>query len=130
MLTVDGKMKRYTIVVSVILLLFTVGFFLTVHKPQFLGLIVGLAFSYLSLWTTFRKTKVIGDVASGLKKYSMFSYLIASFGVLIRIGLAILCVWLALMYPKTLHLISVITGFSLIYIIIMADMLIEFGRKR
>ncbi|MDT8860435.1 ATP synthase subunit I [Alkalihalobacillus sp. MEB130] len=130
MLTLDGKMKRYTIVVSLLLLLFLVGYFLTVHKPQFLGLLVGLAFSYLSLWTTFRKARVIGDVAAGLTKYSTFSYIIASFGVLIRIGLAILCVWLALVYPDVLDIISVITGFSLIYIIIMADMLIEFGRKR
>ncbi|GAE27232.1 ATP synthase protein I [Halalkalibacter wakoensis JCM 9140] len=130
MMSLDGKMKHYTIAVSVILVLFMAGYFLTALKPHFLGLSLGLAFGYLSLWTTFRKAKVIGEVASGLKKYSVFSYSVAGFGVIIRIGLAILCVWLALIYPQSLHLISVIAGFSLIYIIIMTDMLLEFGRKR
>ncbi|MFC0471710.1 ATP synthase subunit I [Halalkalibacter kiskunsagensis] len=130
MISFENKMKRYVVVTSILIVLFMTGYVLTEFKPQFLGLTVGLSFSLLSLWTTFRKAKVIGDVASGLKTYSMFSYTIASFGVLIRIGLAILCVWLALVYPDRLHLISVITGFALIYVIIMADILIESGRKR
>ncbi|GAE33635.1 ATP synthase subunit I [Halalkalibacter akibai] len=130
MMSLDGRMKRYTIIVTVIIVVLIMGYLLTSFKPQFLGLIIGLAFSYLSLWTTFRKAKVIGEVASGLNKFSMFSYTIAGFGVLIRFGLAILCVWLAITYPNQLHLISVIAGFALIYVIIMADILIESGRKR
>ncbi|WP_332692002.1 ATP synthase subunit I [Halalkalibacter lacteus] len=130
MISLEGKMKRYIVVASILIVLFMTMYVLTEFKPQFLGLTIGLSFSLLSLWTTFKKAKVIGDVASGLKTYSTFSYTIAAFGVLIRIGLAILCVWLALEYPERLHLISVITGFALIYVIIMADILIESGRKR
>jgi ATP synthase protein I len=130
MMSLEGKMKRYTILVSLFILLFMSGYFLSSFKPQFLGLTIGLSFSFISLWTTFRKAKFVGTVATGLKKVTFFSYFISTFGVLIRIGLAILCVWLALEFPDRLHLISVITGFALIYVIIMADILIESGRKR
>lgn len=130
MMSLEGKMKRYTWMVSLLILFFLAGYALSSFKPQFLGLTVGLIFSFLSLWTTYTKTKVIGSVATGLKKITVFSYFISTFGVLIRIGLAILCVWLALAIPDRLHLTSVITGFALIYVIIMTDILFESGRKR
>jgi ATP synthase protein I len=128
--SLEGKMKHYTIVVVTLLMLFLIGYISTTYKPQFFGLFIGLIFSFFSLWTTYRKAQFVGDMASGIKRYKLFSYFISSFGIAIRITLAILCVWIALRYPEQLHLFSVITGFALIYIIIMADMLIQTVRKR
>ncbi len=130
MTSLEGKMKHYAIVVTIFILLFALGYLSSPFKPQFLGLIVGLTFSFINLWTTFQKAKAVGEVATKVKNYSLFSFFIAGFGVVIRITLAITCVWLALIFPDQLHLISVITGFALIYVIIMADMLVQFVRKR
>jgi ATP synthase protein I len=131
MISLEGKMKSYSLVVIVLIILFIVGFISTPLESQFLGLILGLVFSYFSLWTTFRKARFVGEVGvAGLKNHMLFSYFISIFGIAIRISLAILCVWIALLYPESFHLISVITGYALIYIIIMADMLIQTVRKR
>ncbi|WP_227937039.1 ATP synthase subunit I [Alkalihalobacillus deserti] len=131
MISLEGKMKSYSLIVIVLIILFTIGFISTPLERQFLGLILGLIFSYISLWTTFRKARFVGEVAvAGLKNHMLLSYFLSIFGIAIRIALAIFCVWIALIYPESFHLISVITGYALIYIIIMADMLIQTVRKR
>ncbi len=129
-MSLEARMKRYTIIVSILIVLFMIGFWVSTYKSIFLGLTIGLLLSFLGLSTVFRKAQYVGAVATGIKKYKLFSYFISTFGVLIRIGLAILCVWLALSFPERLHLFAVITGFALIYVIIMTDILIESGRKR
>lgn len=130
MTSIQNKMKIYVIIVSSFMLLFLVGYLTTTFQSQFLGLIVGLFLSFVNLWTTYRKSIITTNAAAGLKRYTSFSYIVAGLGFAIRITLTLFGVWLALEYPEYLDLIAVITGLALIYVIIMADMLVEFGRKR
>lgn len=130
MTSIQEKMKKHVIITSGFMVLFLLGYLTSPYEPQFLGIMLGLLLSFISLWTTYRMSIVIGDVASGIKSTTIFSYLITGLGFGIRIFLAILGVWLALMYPEKLDLILVIAGLALMYVIIMADMLVESGRKR
>ncbi|RSK28947.1 hypothetical protein EJF36_19820 [Bacillus sp. HMF5848] len=126
----EMKMKNYSLIVLSLLGILLVGYVLLTWKTVFLGAFVGFLFGFLSLWTTYIKTKVIGEAAAGVKSYTSISYFIAIFGIAIRMGLAIIPVWMAILQPERLNIIAVIAGYSLIYIIIMTDMLVHFARKR
>ncbi|WP_062052045.1 ATP synthase subunit I [Bacillus sp. JCM 19034] len=112
MTTIQKKMKNYCLIVSGFVLLCIVGYLTSPFQSQFLGFMVGLLLSLLSLWTTYRKSILIGETASGMKNHTTFSYVAAGFGFVIRIALALLGVWLAIANPDHLDLISVITGFA------------------
>nr|WP_283246054.1 ATP synthase subunit I [Bacillus suaedae] len=122
-------MKVYVVIVAGLMILFMIGYLTSPLQPQFLGLIVGLSLSFFNQWTTYSKT-LIATNTTGEKRYSIFSYALAGFGFAIRISIVLFGVWLALVFPERLDLISVIIGLALMYFIIMADMLLEFGRKR
>lgn len=126
--SLEQKMKHYTAITTILLFVFLIGYLLSPNKAAFLGLIIGLSFSYLSLWTTYRKAQLIGTVT--VKKTEFLSYFVTVFGMVIRIGLAICSVWIALRFPEKVSVILVIAGFALIYVIIMTDMLVQFVRKR
>ncbi|MCM3489757.1 MULTISPECIES: ATP synthase subunit I [Alkalihalophilus] len=130
MTSLEGKMKQHTITTSILLVLFLVLYLITPLQTQFLGLALGLSVSFLNLWTTYRKTQVVGMVADRKRKQSFLPFILAGFGFGIRIILTIAAVYLALIYPDKLDVISVIAGLALIYVIIILDMLVQFVRKR
>ncbi|WP_078556147.1 ATP synthase subunit I [Bacillus alkalicellulosilyticus] len=130
MTSLQQKMKGFTIVTAIFILLFLIGYIITPYQSHFLGLVIGLSFSYINLCTIYIKTKVVGDRAAGMSGKAYLANGIASFGMLIRFGLAVCAVALAVSFPETIDLISVITGLALIYIFLLIDMTIEFIRKR
>ncbi|UOE93947.1 ATP synthase subunit I [Alkalihalobacillus sp. LMS39] len=130
MITFQAKMKGYTYISIIFGFVFLVGALLTPFQPHFLGLFLGFTASYISLWTIYRKTAVVGEISANPKNISFISYALAGFGIVIRYGLAIFAVTIAFRYPDAVHLLSVIAGLSLIYVIILLDMIIQFVRKR
>ncbi|WP_241773378.1 ATP synthase subunit I [Alkalihalophilus sp. As8PL] len=130
MTSLEGKMRQQTIITSILLVLFLIGYLVTPFSEQFLGLLLGLSVSFLNLWTTYRKAQVVGMVADRRRKQSFLPFILAGFGFGIRIILTISAVYLALIYPDKLDVISVIAGLALIYVIIILDMLVQFVRKR
>ncbi|MED1601647.1 ATP synthase subunit I [Alkalihalophilus marmarensis] len=130
MSSLQGKMRQHTIIVMTLLFLFITGYLLTQLKVQFLSFFAGLSVSFLNLWTTYYLAKVVGKVADQKRKHSVLPFILAGFGYLIRIVLALSVVYWALINPDTLNVLLVIAGISLIYAIIMLDMLFQFMRKR
>ncbi|WP_035344705.1 ATP synthase subunit I [Alkalihalobacillus hemicellulosilyticus] len=112
MTTIQKKMKNYCLIVSGFVLLCMIGYLTSSFQSHFLGFMIGLLLGLLSLWTTYRKSILIGEAASGMKNHTTLSYVVAGFGFVIRIGIALLGVWLAITYPEQLDLISVIAGFA------------------
>ena len=80
MTSLEGKMKQYSMIVSMCAGLFIVGYFFTPYSAYFLGLFVGLSASFLNLWTTYQKTKVVGNVADKVNGRSFFAFVLAGFG--------------------------------------------------
>lgn len=127
----EEKMKYYSFVVALIGIISLLVYLLTPLQSYSLGLFIGLIFGYVNLWTIYRKTIVVGRAASSRGTHqSVFSLVWAGLGFLVRAAIALFAIWLAFLYPENIHLLSVITGFSLIYIIILIDMIIQFVRKR
>ncbi|NEU30404.1 hypothetical protein GN156_06365 [bacterium LRH843] len=124
------KMKHYSLIVAVLGIASLLIYLLTPLKTISLGFLIGLLFGYVNLWTIYRKTIIVGYAASKNAYRSIFSMILAGLGFVIRVSLALFAVWLSLLYPEAISLISVITGFSLIYFIILIDMISQLIRKR
>lgn len=125
-----GKMKAYTVIIGVIIVIAAVLNLVTSYKTETFGLILGLSFSYVNLWTIYRKTIIVGETAEKSKHPSLFSTFIASFGFVIRTAIAVAAIWLALRRPELFNLVSVISGLALVYIIILIDVISQSIRKR
>lgn len=125
-----GKMKFYSLIMIAFGMITLLIYLLTPLKSYSLGFLLGIIFGYVNLWTIYRKTIVVGRAANTAMNHSAFSLIWAGLGFVIRVALALFAVWLALNNPEQLHLLSVIIGFSLIYIIILIDMICQFMRKR
>ena len=130
MILFERKMKYYSFIVALISVSTLLVFLLTPLESYSIGLFIGLIFGYVNLWTIYRKTIVVGRAASRETNQSAFTLVWAGLGFLVRIAIALFAIWLAILYPEHINLFSVITGFSLIYIIILIDMIIQFVRKR
>ncbi len=126
----NEKMKYYSLIVGVLALVTIFTYFMTSFRSHSLGFLLGLIFSYVNLWTIYRKTIFVGETAEQSRHPSVFSTFVAGFGFVIRTAIALAAIWLALRRPETFNLVSVITGFSLIYIIILVDMISQSIRKR
>ncbi|MCM3714277.1 ATP synthase subunit I [Halalkalibacter oceani] len=129
MILFEEKMKHYSVVVALIGISTLLIFLLTPLQSYSLGFFIGLTFGFINLWTIYYKTKIVGRAAN-VKNKSAFSFIWAGSGFVVRTAIALCAVWLAIAYPAYIHLLSVITGFSLIYIILLIDMIIQFIRKR
>lgn len=129
MILFEEKMRHYAVIVALIGISTLLIFLLTPLQSYSLGFLFGLILGFISLWTIYYKTKVVGRATDATRK-SAFSFIWAGSGFAVRTALALFAVWMALTYPAYIHLLSVITGFSLIYIILLIDMIIQFIRKR
>ncbi|WP_157800918.1 ATP synthase subunit I [Bacillus solitudinis] len=130
MTSIESKMKHYSVTVSIFTSLFLVGYLFSSYPDVFLGLLLGTTAGLFNLWTTYSKAQVVGSVADNVKQRSIFSFVVAGLGFIIRIGVILCSIWLVAKFPDNIELFAVITGFSLIYVIIIVDMLIQIVRKR
>lgn len=101
-----------------ILSIYVLGWGFTDYKSIFLGLILGTSVSLFNHWYLVRKTTLFGEaIASGKKVYSL--------GMLVRMAVVILAVYIAGKYPDTFHMVSVIIGVVTAYAVIMIDFVIQ-----
>ena len=113
--------KRFNVYTVILIVLFVVLAFSTPYSSIFFGLTLGSIVSLSHLWTTYFQVKRLGEsVEEGRAKFSL--------GTLFRFGLAIGVVFIAFRYPEKFHLISVVIGIMLTYIIILIHSLFQLKR--
>ncbi|TLS35839.1 ATP synthase subunit I [Pseudalkalibacillus caeni] len=110
--------RRYSQYTLYVLALFVMGWGVTSYKSVFLGLILGTVFSLINLFSTYRKVNRVGQAAVEGKKAK-------SLGSLTRLALAALAVAIAMRYPESFHLVSVVIGLMVTYIIILIDSILQ-----
>lgn len=101
-----------------LLALYSIGWGFTTYKAVFLGLFLGTSLSVFNLWLMVRKTDKFGDAVLQGKK-------VRSLGSFSRMATAALAVMIALEYPDSFHLISVVLGLMTSYIVIMIDFFLQ-----
>ncbi|MGJ7920746.1 ATP synthase subunit I [Neobacillus sp. LXY-4] len=101
-----------------LLSLYVLGWGFTPYQSVFLGLVLGTSLSLFNLWLMVRKTDKFGDAVLQGKK-------VRSLGSFSRMATAALAVMIALKYPDSLHLISVVLGLMTSYIVIMIDFFLQ-----
>ncbi|AIC96265.1 MULTISPECIES: ATP synthase subunit I [Shouchella] len=119
---IRARMNGYLVYALVILGILIVGYSVTPYHSVFLGLILGFSASFLNLWTTYRNARIIGGNHSPSKWPSM---LLASLGFVFRIILALAAVWFSLQFPDHFHLLAVIVGLSLMYLVMLVDLIMK-----
>lgn len=113
--------KRYTIYTVVSIAIFISLAFLTSFQTVFLGLALGSVISLSNLLSTYYQVKRLGEsLEIGRAKFSL--------GTLFRFALVIGAVYIAFQFPDLFHLISVVVGLMLTYIIIFINSLFQFKR--
>lgn len=111
--------NRHRKYILYLLAIFVLGWGFTERQSIFMGLILGTVISLFNLWTMVLRTQKFGEAVLEGKK-------VRSLGTLSRMAAAVLAVLIAVKYPKTFHLISVVIGLMTSYIVIMIDALISF----
>lgn len=97
-----------------LLAFYVLGWGFTSYQPIFLGLILGTSLSFFNLWLMVKRTDKFGEAVLQGKK-------VRSLGSFSRMATAALAVMIALKYPDSVHLISVVLGLMTIYFVIMID---------
>lgn len=114
----SATFKRYTKYTLYLTALFVLGWGFTPYQSIFQGLLLGTVFSYINLLTAHRRIARLGQaITEGKKMYSL--------GMLQRFAYAILAVLIATRYPEHFHLVSVVIGLMITYIIILIDSLFQ-----
>ncbi|WP_147534978.1 ATP synthase subunit I [Bacillus marasmi] len=98
--------------------LYVLGWGFTTYQSVFLGLTLGTALSLFNLWLMVRKTDKFGEAILQGKK-------VRSLGSFSRMATAALAVMIALKYPESFHLVSVVLGLMTSYIVIMIDFFLQ-----
>lgn len=101
-----------------ILAVFLVGWGLTDYKEVFISLVLGTTFSFYFLWSMYYKINQFGQAVVDQKRAK-------TLGSLQRYAIAGLAVLIAMRFPETFHLISVVLGLMTFYIVIMIDFFIQ-----
>lgn len=101
-----------------LLALYVLGWGFTTYQSIFLGLILGTSLSMFNLWLMVRKADKFGEAVLQGKK-------VRSLGSFSRMATAALAVMIALKYPESFHLISVVLGLMTSYIVIMIDFFLQ-----
>jgi ATP synthase protein I len=97
-----------------LLAIYVLGWGFTTYQSVFLGLFFGTSLSLFNLWLMVRKTDNFGDSILQGKK-------VRSIGTFSRMATAVFAVMVALKYPDSFHLISIILGLMTSYFVIMID---------
>ncbi|MBP3039900.1 ATP synthase subunit I [Bacillaceae bacterium Marseille-Q3522] len=101
-----------------LLAIFVLGWGFTRYQTIFLGLILGTSISFFNFWLLAKKVDKFGKkLKKGKKIYSL--------GSISRMATAIFAVFIAMEYPQSVHLLSVVIGLMIVYAVIMIDLLIQ-----
>ncbi|WZY00162.1 ATP synthase subunit I [Bacillus sp. FSL W7-1360] len=126
-LSFQGQMKRYTWVAAAVMVVCVGGYFFTSSQVIFRSLMLGFFTGYIILWTNYRHVHIVGHVNSSSTLFAMF---IAGLGFVIRVSLALAALILALQYPTRFNTFAVIMGLSLMYGIVMVEMVSKVLRRK
>ncbi|MDE3840315.1 ATP synthase subunit [Bacillus methanolicus] len=110
-----ARQRKY---IFYLLAVYVLGWGVTSYQSIFLGLIFGTSLSLFNLWLLGRKMRKFGEaVTEGNKTVSLGSFS--------RMATGAFAVIIAMRYPDTFHLISVIIGLMTSYIVIMIDFFLQ-----
>lgn len=110
-----NRVKSY---IFYLLAIFVLGWGFTPYQEVFLGLVLGTGLSLFNLWLLVKRMDRFSqqfDKGTVVKSLGFFS----------RVATAILGVMIAMEFPEYFHLISVIIGLMIAYVVIMIDFFIE-----
>jgi ATP synthase protein I len=110
-----ARQRKY---IFYLLAVYVLGWGFTSYQSIFLGLILGTILSLYNLWILARKMRIFGESMMEGKK-------VVSLGSFSRMATAAFAVILAMRFPGTFHLISVIIGLMTSYIVIMIDFFLQ-----
>ncbi len=109
--------KRVRSYIFYLLAIFVLGWGFTSYQDVFLGLILGTSLSLFNLWLLVKRMDRFSQQFDNGK-------VVKSLGFFSRVATAVLGVLIAMEYPGYFHLISVIIGLMIAYVVIMIDFLI------
>lgn len=108
-------MKRHTKYILNLLAIFFLGVAFTQYQEVFSGLILGTITSFINMWIAHRKIDKFGRAIIAGKK-------VRSLGMLLRMSMVAISVFIFFQYPELFHLGSLVFGLMTPYIVIMIDM--------
>ncbi|EIJ80312.1 ATP synthase F0 subunit I [Bacillus methanolicus PB1] len=110
-----ARQRKY---IFYLLAVYVLGWGFTSFKSIFLGLIFGTSLSFFNLWLIGRKMRKFEKAVTEGKKT-------VSLGSFSRMATGAFAVIIAMRYPDTFHLISVIIGLMTSYFVIMIDFFLQ-----
>ncbi|MGM0843517.1 MAG: ATP synthase subunit I [Bacillota bacterium] len=118
MMEIQQMYNRHSKYIFYLLSIYVLGWGFTDYQAVFLGLALGTAISLFNHWLLVRKTVNFGDkILAGEK--------VRSLGTASRMASAVFAAIIAVRFPESLHLPSVIIGLMTSYLVIMIDYLIQ-----
>ncbi len=112
-----NQVRRYLSYAAYLLAIFVLGWGFTSHKDIFLGLILGTIISFINILFLSYRVKKAGDAAVEGRK-------VRSIGMMQRFALAGLAVFIVFQFPDVFHLLSMIIGLMIGYIVLFIDSII------
>jgi len=119
MLDFDKMILRERKWMLYLLAIFVLGIGFTPYTRVFNGLLLGGAVSFYNLWLLQRKTKVLTESVASTGKAK------GGLGTFSRFAAVILAVLIAIRFPSTFQIISVVAGIVSSYVIIVADVFLR-----
>ena len=113
-----ANVRRYTQYTLYCLSIFVLGWGFTDYQALFLGLIFGTLLSLFNLWNLYRKTVRLGQAAIEGTRAPLF-------GTVSRLATGAVAALAVINFPETFHIVGVIIGLMLTYIIILIDSLMQ-----
>lgn len=123
------RIKHYYWVVAIVFLISAVALFLSMYDSVVFSILIGITACLFSFTTIYLKALVIDRIATR-KSPGIASYLVTVFGLVIRYGLIVLIVALALSFSDLLHLLAILAGYAVLYIYVMMDMFLQLQKER
>jgi ATP synthase protein I len=106
-----------------ILSIYVLGWGFTSYPSIFLGLSLGGVFSMFLLWSMYHKINRLGQAVVDKEKK------VRTLGSLQRLAVSGLAIVIAMRFPETFHLLSVVAGLMTYYFVIMIDFLLQSLRQ-
>ncbi|AXF56382.1 ATP synthase subunit I [Salicibibacter kimchii] len=123
------RIKHYYWTVAIVYLISVAALFLTAYHSVIFSILIGIAACLFSFTTIYLKALVIDRITTR-KSPGIASYLVTVFGLVIRYGLIVMIVAIALTFPDMFHLIAILAGYAVLYIYVMVDMFLQLQKER
>lgn len=112
--------KRYTVYTAILIFLVVILAFFTTSS-FYTGLLLGMIFSLVNLWSTYFQVKRLNESLEENKaKFSL--------GTLFRALTAVAAIFIAIQFPAAFDYIGVILGLMTTYIIILIEPLFQLNQ--